>query len=196
MYRAFSATELGIIGGFIKKYAHIEVPERTLGLDQKLKITGTKIIPFPAVTNEFDLVRPYTPLERFIEAVKFLSVTKKVRFENAIFHANNNKIETVANFDMKRQNASKAIYDRIIGWDEPFMDELAEKYKGVLEGQLHLTPSPAPPLFISSSISDLELMAQNASGVAPIEEAEAETLTFQEEAQPATKKRGRPAKVS
>lgn len=204
MYRAFSAMELEIIGAFIKGYQHIEVPVREVGLDQRPKIVGTKIVPFPQTTNEFDLVRPYTPLERFIEAVKFLSIAKKIRFENAIFHANNNKIEAIGQMDMKRLNESKKVYDRIIGWDEEYLNTLVEKRKNILEGQLGLKFSPAPPLTIASSISDLEQMALKADGKVEEPEEELKTLpTFSEKNEPVLSssipvkerpRRGRPPK--
>lgn len=175
MYHAFNATELEILAGYIYGCQHVSVPVREKGPDDKIKIVRYELVPLPSLVKEGDLERPYTPQERFLEAVKVFVTVKNVKFENCKYHANNNTVEAIGRMDAKRENASKLVYDAIKNWDESMLENYYQKHKLVLEGpKLGFKPHPAPPLNVSHTVSELEDLA----GIK--EEVSSSGLTFNE----------------
>ncbi len=201
MYHAFNPTEMEILAGYIYGCQHILIPVREKGIEDKIKIVRYELVPLPANLVESDLIRPYTPQERFLEAVKVFADVKKVKFENCKYHPANNTIEALGRMDAKREAASKYIFDAIKNWDEKLLASFYEKHKGTLEGaKLGFKPTPAPPLETSHSVSELEDLAQ-VKHSADINTASA--LSFDEEpiltesvtvaeAEPEKRKPGRP----
>lgn len=203
MYHAFYPTEMEILAGFIYGCQYVQVPHREKGNDNKMVITGYDLIPIPALLKESDLVRPYTPLERFLEAVKVFVVAKGVKFGNCKYHANTNTVETVGRMDNKQEEASRRIFEAIKNWDEQILSALYEKHRATLESEkLGFKPSKAAPLSIEHSISELTDLAQEKH---VLDETTASGLSFNEEptlstnvplttevAQPEGKRRGMP----
>ena len=156
VYHAFEPHEMEALLAHVKGFQHIEVSVRSD--DEHREIIGKKFIPLPPEVQEFELKRPLSPSERFLEAVKVFVVGKQIKFPNMKFHANDNTIEALGIMDGKRAKESARLYRALLDWDEEVLDACVNGRGGLINEKLGFGKHEAPPLTIETTISDLEFM--------------------------------------